>query len=235
LLVVGTTWKATADSSGRSKLLLPPGRRSVVARIDTTLAQAAVISIPTVGRSLDTTVTLTPRRLVLDNFASGDGRTTLSSYTGHGVWFVNSWGTVISSDANPSGASFAGALSLKYVAPDTANAALAGIYLRTSRDSQAVNFSRMDSICFDARGNGWVDLYFIEYATDRSWNRSANRRLERLTTTWSRHCVDADSLQDQWPAVKKTANTIAFLAKRGDFLEVRAMELWGVRLEDLSR
>jgi hypothetical protein len=59
--------------------------------------------------------------------------------------------------------------------------------------------------------------------------------LEGLTTTWSRHCVAADSLQDQWSVVKKTANTIAFLAKQGDFLEVRAMELWGVRLEDLSR
>jgi hypothetical protein len=42
-------------------------------------------------------------------------------------------------------------------------------------------------------------------------------------------------MQDNWPTVKTTANTIAFLAKRGDLLEVRRMELWGVRLQDLSR
>jgi len=234
LMAVGTTWRSTTDSDGRSGLLLPPGRRSLVADLDTALAPAAVVTVVS-GQDLDTTVTVVPRRILLDDFSSGDGRTSLSRYTGLGDWFVNSWGTQIYSDADPQGPSFKGALSLRYIAPDTGNAALAGIVFGDDRGFRSMDFSRMDSICFDVRGNGNVDLYFIEYAPDRNWKLSANSRLQGLSGDWTRRCVAADSLQDHWAEVKTTANTIAFLARRGDFLEVRDMELWGIPLEDLSR
>lgn len=234
LMAVGTTWRSTTDSDGRSRLFLPPGRRSLVADPGVSLAQAAVVTVVS-GQELDTTVTVVPRRILLDDFSSGDGRTSLSRYTGMGDWFVNSWGTQIYSDADPQGASFKGALSLRYVAPDTNNAVLAGIVFGDDRGFHSMDFSRMDSICFDIRGNGNVDLYFIEYAPDRSWKLSANFRLEGLSGDWTRRCVAADSLQDHWAEVKTTANTVAFLARRGDLLEVRDMELWGVPLEDLSR
>lgn len=236
VLAVGTSWKSSTDSDGHAHLLLPPGRRPLVVRIGTALATATVVTIPA-GLEIDTSVavTLTPRRLLLDDFSSGNGRTSLSSYIGVGNWFINAWGTQIYSDANPDGASFLGALSFRYIAPDTANAVLAGIVFRDQNGFRSMDFSHMDSICFDIRGNGWVDLFFIEYAPDGVWKLSANRRIEGLTTTWTRRCVAADSLQDNWPIVKTTANTIAFLAKQGDLLEVRQMELWGVRLQDLSR
>ncbi|MEN9308400.1 MAG: hypothetical protein RL173_2332 [Fibrobacterota bacterium] len=236
LLTVGTTWKAVIDSSGHAKLMLPPGRRPLVTRNGTTLSTAAVVTLPA-GRAIDTNlaVTVTPRRILLDDFSSGDGRTSLYSYIGMGNWFVNSWGTQIYSDANPQGASFLGALSLRYIAPDTGNAVLAGIVFSDKSGFRSMNFSRMDSICFDIRGSGVVDLFFIEWAPDRTWKLSANRRIEGINTSWTRRCMAADSLQDQWPVVKSTANTIAFLAKRGDLLEVRRMELWGVHLQDLSR
>jgi hypothetical protein len=236
LLTVGTTWKAVIDSNGHAKLMLPPGRRPLVTRNGTTLSTAAVVTLPA-GRAIDTNlaVTVTPRRILLDDFSSGDGRTSLYSYIGMGNWFVNSWGTQIYSDANPQGASFLGALSLRYIAPDTGNAVLAGIVFSDKSGFRSMNFSRMDSICFDIRGSGVVDLFFIEWAPDRTWKLSANRRIEGISTSWTRRCMAADSLQDQWPVVKSTANTIAFLAKRGDLLEVRRMELWGVRLQDLSR
>lgn len=236
LLAVGTTWQTVIDSSGHAKILLPPGRRPLVARNGTALATAAVVTLPA-GRAIDTSVavTVTPQRILLDDFSSGDGRTSLYSYNGLGNWFVNAWGTQIYSDANPQGASFLGGLSLRYIAPDTGNAALAGIVFSDKKGFRSMDFSKMDSICFDIRGNGVVDLFFIEYAPDRTWKLSANRRIEGIATTWTRRCVAADSLQDQWPVVKSTANTIAFLAKRGDLLEVRDMELWGVPLEDLSR
>ncbi len=92
LMAVGTTWRSTTDSDGRSWLLLPPGRRSLVADLDTALAEAAVVSVVS-GQDLDTTVTVVPRRILLDDFSSGDGRTSLSRYTGMGDWFVNAWGT----------------------------------------------------------------------------------------------------------------------------------------------
>lgn len=236
LHAVGTDWKAKTDSVNHAWFLLPPGRRSLVARVGTSLATAVVVTLPA-GREVDTLffATITPRRILLDDFSSGNGLTSLSNYIGTGYWFTNAWGTQIYSDANPQGASFVGALSLRYIAPDTANAVLAGIVFKQGNGFRSMDFSRMDSICFDIRGNGQVDLFFIEYAPDRSWKLSANRLLAGLTGTWTRRCVAADSLQDNWPTVKTTANTLAFLAKRGDYLEVRRMELWGVRLEDLSR
>jgi hypothetical protein len=236
LYAVGTTWRGVIDSNGRAKLLLPAGRRSLVTRIGASLASAAVVSLPA-GRAIDTSlaVTVTPHRILLDDFSSGDGRTSLSSYTGLGNWFVNAWGTQIYSDANPQGASFSGALSLRYIAPDTGNAVFAGIVFKDQDGFRSLNFSRMDSICFDIRGNGVVDLFFIEYAADRTWKLSANRQVDGISTTWARRCLAADSLQDNWPLVKTSANTIAFLAKRGDLLEVRRLELWGVPLQDLSR
>lgn len=234
LLAVGTTWGATTDSVGRATLHLPPGRRSLVSARDSALAPLAAVTV-SVGSRLDTTLPAPPRRLVLDDFASGNGRTTLSDYTGLGRWFVNSWGTQIYSDADPQGASFAGALSLRYIAPDTANAVLAGIVFGDAGGFRSMDFSRMDSICFDIRANGQVELFFIEYAADRSWKLSANAPVAVVSSAWSRRCIAAGALQDNWPLVKTTANTIAFLAKRGDLLEVRAMELWGVRLQDMSR
>lgn len=234
LWAVGTTWKSTTDSDGRTSLLLPPGRRALVAQLDTILATAAMVSVAP-GKDIDTSIAVTPRRILLDDFSSGDGRTSLSRYTGMGDWFVNAWGTRIYSDLDPQGASFKEALSLRYVAPDTNNAALAGIVFADDRGFRSMDFSKMDSICFDIRGNGNVDLYFIEYAVDRSWKLSANSRLEGLSTDWTRRCVAAGSLQDNWAEVKTTANTIAFLARRGDLLEVRDMELWGIQLTDLSR
>lgn len=234
LLAVGTAWGATTDSVGRATLFLPPGRRSLVSAKDSDLAPLAAVTV-SVGSSLDTTLPAPPRRLVLDDFASGNGRTTLSDYTGLGRWFVNAWGTQIYSDADPQGASFAGALSLRYIAPDTANAVLAGIVFGDAGGFRSMDFSRMDSICFDIRANGQVELFFIEYAADRSWKLSANAPVPVASGTWTRRCLAAGSMQDNWPLVKTTANTIAFLAKRGDLLEVRAMELWGVRLQDMSR
>lgn len=234
LLAVGTAWSAATDSVGRATLLLPPGRRSVVASKDSTLSPLVTVTV-SVGSRLDTSVAVSRRRLLLDDFSSGNGRTTLANYTGIGRWFVNAWGTQIYSDADPQGASFVGALSLRYIAPDTANAVLAGIVFGDDRGFRSMDFSRMDSICFDIRANGDVELFFIEYAADRSWKLSANAPVTGISNTWSRRCIAAGSLQDNWPLVKTTANTIAFLAKRGDLLEVRRMELWGVRLEDLSR
>lgn len=234
LMAVGTAWGAATDSGGRATLLLPPGRRSLVAANGSTLAPVAAVTV-TVGSRLDTSVTVAPRRLVLDDFSSGTGRTSLADYTGIGRWFVNAWGTQIYSDADPQGASFVGALSLRYIAPDTANAVLAGIVFGDGLGFRSMDFSRMDSICFDIRANGQVELFFIEYAADRSWKLSANAPVQAVSGTWTRRCLAAGSMQDNWPRVKTTANTIAFLAKRGDLLEVRDMELWGVPLDDLSR
>lgn len=234
LMTVGTAWSAPTDSVGHATLLLPPGRRLLVAGRDSTVVPAAAVTLAA-GSRVDTSVTVFPRRLVLDDFSAGDGRISLSNYIGMGRWFVNAWGTQIYSDADPRGASFAGALSLRYIAPDTANAVLAGIVFSDGLGFRPMDFSRMDSICFDIRANGQVELFFIEYAPDRTWKLSANTPVTGISTTWTRRCLAAGSMQDNWPLVKTTANTIAFLAKHGDLLEVRRMELWGVRLQDMSR
>lgn len=234
LLAVGTSWGASTDSLDRATLRLPAGRRMLVASRDSVLTPALSVTLAA-GGQVDTSVTVDVNRLLLDDFSAGDGRATISNFTGMGRWFVNAWGTQVYSDADPRGASLVGALSLRYIAPDTGDAVLAGIAFHDGEAFRPMDFSRMDSLCFDIRANGEVKLFFIEYGSDNNWNLSADAEVGGISTVWSRRCVKADSLRDSWPTVRTSANTIAFLARRGDLLEIRNLVLWGVPLASLSR
>lgn len=233
LRATGTAWEGTTDSAGKWTFRMPPGSRSVVARTGAELASAASVRLLE-GRSKDTTATIRPRHLVLDDFASGDGRTSIASYIGVGSWFSNEWGTRIFSDDDSTAPTYRGKLSMRYTAPDTANAALVGIVFRDRQGFRPMDFSRLDSICFDIRGNGDAQLFFIEYDQKGVWTRSTDA-LVPLDSTWRSRCVVPATMHDPWDQVKTRSNSIAFLAKHGNLLEARNLVLWGVGLQDLSR
>ncbi|MBK9578371.1 MAG: hypothetical protein IPK50_10825 [Fibrobacterota bacterium] len=233
LRATGTAWEGTTDSAGKWTFRIPPGAQSVVARTGSEIASAASVRLIE-GKSKDTLATIRPRRLVLDDFASGDGRTSLASYTGVGSWFSNGWGSRIFSPDDSTGPTYRGKLSMRYTAPDTANAALVGIVFRDRQGFRSMDFSRLDSICFEIRGNGSVQMFFIEYDQKGVWTRSTDAQVP-VDSTWRTRCIVPSTMHDPWDLVKTKANAIAFLAKQGDFLEARNLILWGAGLQDFSR
>lgn len=233
LRAIGTAWEGLTDSGGKWTFSLPPGMQSIAARSGQDLAFAASVRLVE-GKSKDTLASIHPRRLVLDDFANGDGKTTVSNYTGVGTWFSNEWGSRIFSDDDSTGPSYRGKMSMRYIAPDTAHAALVGIVFRDRQGFRPMDFSRLDSICFDIRGNGDAQLFFIEYDQKGAWSRSTDTQVP-VDTNWRTRCVVPSTMHDPWESIKTQANTIAFLAKHGSLLEARNLILWGVGLQDLSR
>ena len=234
LRVVGTDWRSRPDALGRSVFLLPPGPQALVTRHDTDLTPAANLAVA--ASPLDTTISVIPGRLLLDDFATRNGHTSLSLYTGIGHWYTNSWGTRIYSELDSLDASYQGLLSMRYVSSDTNSSALAGIAFADQTGFRTLDFSKLDSLCFDARGNGKVDLYFIQYGTNGAWMRSVNSAIAGLDTAWNHYCIaPAQFDAAAWDSVKTRADDITFMARRGDFLQLRNLVLWGVPLQDLGR
>lgn len=226
---VGTDWSAVSDSRGRALLRLPAGRRALVAELDSILAPVATLTLET-GRSLDTTVRLKARRVLLDDFTSGDGTPSLRQYNGVGWWSVDPWGTTLVSPP-----SFGGRLSVRYAPSGASNTILAGFLFRDRARLHSLDLSSMDSVCLSVRGNDAVDLFFIHYNPDGTWGLSANAPLRGIdTTTFRRICLVPDSLQDRWPEVRTQVSAIGFMARGGGLLELSTLELWGVRMIDLT-
>ncbi|HNY32556.1 MAG TPA: hypothetical protein PKO15_16840 [Fibrobacteria bacterium] len=233
LRVAGTAWEGLTDSVGTWTFRLPAGTRAIVARTGDDLSPAAAVVLRD-GQDLDTTATVVSGRVVLDDFTSGTAKTSVAAYVGAGTWFSNEWGTRIGSEEDSTGPSFRGKMSLRYTAPDTANAALVGIVFRDREGFRPLDLSGLDSICVELRGNGEVRMFVIQYDQDGTWLRSADAFLA-VDSTWRKRCVAPSDMHDPWDPVKTRANTLAWLAKRGDWLELRAPVLWGASLQDLSR
>lgn len=229
LFAVGTDWSARFDPRGRSFLRLPPGRRALVADLDTLVAPVATVSVLP-GRSIDTTIALEPRRVVLDDFSSEDGTSTLWQYARVGGWIIDPWGSTVLSSSNGRGR-----LSLRFAPEGSSDVLLTTFQFRLGSAILSMDLSDLDSACFSLRADPSVSFYLIHYNSDRSWDRSASTPLADIDTVRSRHqCVVPDSLDGDWPAVRGQVTAIGFMARGGGLLEVSALELWGVRLRDLT-
>lgn len=225
---VGTDWCARADSLGRYVLSLPPGRWPLVVRQDTGLATLGIQTTVS-GKKFDTTVALHPGRVTLDDFSSGRSLSQLFPYAGIGAWYVSSWG------ADSIKITYDGRLSMNYAASDTSLSALAGLALRDRSGFRNVDFSRMDSLCFDARSDGRTVLYLVHYDSLGGWINSARTSLASLDTSWQRTCLTPAAFGDDWASTRALVNDLAFVTRAGSFLELRNVMLWGVPLQAFSR
>lgn len=228
LCAVGTNWCTRSDSLGRYQLSLPPGRWPLVVRRDADIV-ALGIQKAVSGKLLDTAMVLHPGRITIDDFSSGNSLSQLAPYAGIGAWYVSSWG------ADSIKIAYDGHLSLNYKASDTSLSALVGLALRDQSGFRNVDFSRMDSLCFDARSDGRTMLYLVHYDSLGSWVNSAHAPLAALDTSWQRTCLTPAAFGTDWKSVHLLVNDLAFVTHAGSFLELRDLVLWGVPLQAFSR
>lgn len=225
---VGTDWCAQADVLGRYVLSLPPGRWPLVVRQGTDLATLGIQTTIS-GNQLDTTVALPSEQVTLDDFSSGSSLSQLFPYAGIGAWYVSSWGVDSIKIA------YDGHLSMTYVASDTSRSALVGLALRDRLGFRNVDFSRMDSLCFDARSDGRTELYLVHYDSLGGWINSAHASLASLDISWRRTCLPPAAFGSDWTTTRTLVNDLAFVTRAGSFLELRNLVLWGVPLQAFSR
>lgn len=232
--VAATAWSARLDSSGQALLDLPPGEHPLVARVAADLAALGVVKVKTQA-AIDTVLRIEPRRVVLDDFSTDDGKTEVWRYTGLGNWYVAaSPGTRIFSDTDTARASFAGWLSLRYALGTPDGYAAAGISFRDAQGYHPLDLSRMDSLCFDLRGSGTLEVHWQRLGTGQ-FGVSAHALLDALPADWKRVCLDRGAFGAEWESLKTAANDLVFLSRRGGRLELRDIVLWGVPLQALAR
>ena len=233
LRVVGSNW-AWTPSQGAFRFGLPPGRYALTASHGATLSVAGHMAV-SAGVSIDSTVSVDHRRVLIDDFASNDGKTLLWQYSSYGNWYtVASSGTRIFSPADSSRATFGGQLYMSYTPPDSNGYAIAGISFVNETGYHDLNLASMDSLCFDAMGVGQLQPYLSHFNADRT-HYSAMSPVLTLSAKWTRRCLTPTSFSGGgWDSIKTTANDMAFMATKGNQVQVRNIVLWGVPLVDLA-
>ena len=233
LRVVGSAWSSRVDSTGTAEMFLPPGSFAMAVRVDSGAVAAGTATIRP-WEPLEDSVIVDPKRLILDDFSSSGSLTTFWRFAGFGNWYVvGDSSTRIWSATDPKAASFAGNLSVRYHSADTAYGyAIAGISFVNDAGRHALELSRMDSLCFDARGTGRLSVALQEIVGGLVSHR-VSADLGLLAPGWTGHCLTPANFGTGWNGMKSIANDLAFVAGKGDLMEIRSIVLWGVPLQAL--
>ena len=232
LRVAGSNW-AWNSNQGSFRVALPPGEYALTASRGTSLAMAGHVEVAATSAS-DSAVSIDYRRIVIDDFATNDGKTTLWQYTSFGNWYTTaSSGARIFSPTDSSRATFDGQLDMSYTLPDTNGYAIAGISFVNGRGYHDLDLSSMDSLCFEATGGGQLQPYLSHFNPDLTHSSATSPALP-LTSQWTRSCLTPASFSTRWDSIKTTANDLAFLARKGSRVQVRNIVLWGVPFQTLA-
>lgn len=228
LSVVGTDWRSAFAPTGEATLYLPAGSHGLASRTGTSLAMAGVARIRTWEAS-EESISIDPLRVVLDDFGSGSMNSTFHSFSGFGNWYS------VSNAATSMGSlSFQDQLTLRFSLSDTTNAyAIAGISFVDARGYHAMDLSAMDSLCFDARGTSSFHASIQQIGSASAVLKAVSATTFGPSTNWSHRCLTPGSFGAGWENIKSQGNDLAFVATRGDLLELRDIVLWGVPLSVL--
>jgi len=229
LRIVGSAWIAQVDSSGYYTLSLPPGQFAIASVVGKDLQMAAETKI-VAGSLVDTMVAVRKGKVVVDDFSSGDMFTTLSRYTGMGNWYK--WaptGTTVSVSWNNQ-------LNLQYSSDSSFYQAIVGISFVTGTAYvyHELDLTDMDSLCFDAMGDGTMSIALQKMNDTLIVANSAATADDTLTSNWTHRCYTPASFGTKWDTIKTIANNWSFIAKAGSQVSLRNLELWGVSLQNLS-
>ena len=229
LWVLGSAWNEGVDDAGVSDLYLPPGSHAIVARKDSSVVALGIAKVESWVSSSET-FQVVDDRVVLDDFTGNDRRTTFWNYSGFGNWYEvgdKATTTLMRLDS--------GKMTLDYSISGTGGYALAGISFVTNSVYHPMDLSGMDSLCFDARGDGDLALTFHRVLPDGSIDLSATANLGLLGAAWSRRCLTPASFGADWSVVRSVGNDFAFVATKGARFQLRDIVLWGVPLQTLVR
>jgi len=234
LRVVGSAWSSVDDPTGNPVLYLPPGSWAVATKVDTS---AVAVGTPRVSlrQALDDTVVLDPRRVVLDDFGSGNIYTSFWMYSGFGDWYaVANTGSKIWSASDSTKPSYAGSLSMQYSLSDTISGyAISGISFVAGGTYHSLDLTSMDSLCFDARGSAKLAVGLQHIAPTGAVAKSVLASVGTISAGWTRRCITPASFGTGWDSIRTSGNDLAFVASRGTLLELRNLVLWGVPLQKL--
>lgn len=229
LWVLGSAWNEVVDEAGGAALYLPPGSHAMVARKDSSVVALGIAKVESWVSSSET-LQVVPERVVLDDFSTNDRKTTFWRYAGFGNWYeVGDKATTTRMRLD------SGRMTLDYSISGTGGYALAGISFVTNSVYHVVDLSGMDSLCFDARGDGDLALTFHRILPDGSIDLSASANLGALGASWTRHCLPPASFGEDWSVVRSVGNDFAFVATKGTRFQLRDIVLWGVPLQTLVR
>jgi len=232
--IVGSAWNSPVGSDGRYILEKSRGDWALVGvspRGPTALGSGTIFAGTTMVRDF----AAREDRLVLDAFEDADGKTTLHKFTGLGNWYMaRDSATRVWSEGNPTGPSYQGSLSMRFAMPAPSGYVVVGISFVDGDGYKELDLTRLDSLCFEARATGTVELAFKRIVAAKA-QRTAISKVARLdSTTWARRCV-MPSILPGWDSLKTSTNDISWHFFDGDRFEMRQIELWGPALRDLSR
>jgi len=231
--MVGTAWSSPVGIGGAYLLEKAAGAWALAGRSEGRLvplgsgsASAGQVQVHDVVARTD--------RLVLDDFQDADAKTSLHRFTGLGNWYVvHDPASRVWSDAYSDRPDYQGALSLRYAKPDTGGFVVSGISFYNAAGHHDVDLSRLDSLCFEARATGTVEVAF-KHMEAGVLARFVALPVPALDSVgWGRRCLRPASAPG-WDSLRTRTNDISWHLWGGGRFDVRQIELWGPSLRDLS-
>lgn len=228
LSVVGSDWRSRFSPTGEATLYLPAGSYALASRTGTSLAMAGFARIQAWEPS-EEPLSIDPLRVVLDGFGTGSMNSTFHSFSGFGNWY-----SVSNSATSMESLAFQDQLTFRYALSDTSTAyAIAGISFVDSRGYHAMDLSAMDSLCFEMRGTATFHASIQQIGSNHAVLKAVSAATMGPSTNWSHRCLTPGSFGSGWDGIRSQGNDLAFVATRGDLLELREIVLWGVPLSVL--
>ncbi len=232
--MIGTAWSSSVGDGGRYVLEKAAGSYSLVGSSRAPLV-ALASGVSGVGDSKTVDLVARRRAVVLDDFQDGGKNTTLHAFTGIGNWYLAKDAlSRVYSAYDSTGPDYRGALSMQYILKDSTSFVVAGVSFVDADGYHELDLSALDSFCFEARGNGNIEVHFQEILKSDKVERSVSVLVGGLDTLWRRRCLKPSEFGNGWDSLRTNTTDISFSPSGGNRMELRQIEFWGPPLLDLS-